>query len=45
MALFGWTDPAMARLYTKNANAKRLALQGASKVAGFFSGGYDLFKD
>ena len=45
MALFGWTDPAMARLYTKNANAKRLALQGASKVAGFVSGGYDLFKD
>jgi integrase len=45
MALFGWTDPGMARLYTKSANAKQLALQAASKVAGFVSGGYDLFQD
>ena len=29
MALFGWTDPAMARLYTRAANAKKLALQAA----------------
>jgi integrase len=33
MALFGWTDPAMARLYTKKANARKLALQ-ASKMDG-----------
>ena len=31
MALFGWTDPAMARLYTRKANTARLARQGAAK--------------
>lgn len=29
MALFGWTDPAMARIYTKKANSRRLARAGA----------------
>ena len=32
MALFGWTDPAMARTYTKAANQSRLAEQAAAKV-------------
>lgn len=43
MALFGWTDPAMARLYTKAANAKKLALQ-AAKMDGV-SEVVDLFPD
>ena len=33
MALFGWTDPAMARLYTRKANTARLAREGAAKFA------------
>lgn len=32
MALFGWSDPAMARVYTKAANQNRLAAQAAAKV-------------
>jgi integrase len=35
MALFGWTDPGMARHYTKAANAKKLALQAAMKGEGY----------
>jgi integrase len=31
MALFGWTDPAMARLYTRKANRARLAREAAAK--------------
>ena len=34
MALFGWTDPAMARLYTKAANQKRLAMAAGRKAKG-----------
>jgi integrase len=33
MAMFGWTDPRMAFVYTRKANAARLAAQGAAKVA------------
>ena len=33
MALFGWTDPAMARLYTRKANTKRLAREAASRLS------------
>jgi integrase len=33
MALFGWTDPAMARIYTRAAKAKRLAAQAAAMLA------------
>jgi integrase len=33
MALFGWEDPAMARLYTKSAEQKRLAAQAANMLA------------
>jgi len=44
MALFGWTDPAMARVYTKSANAVRLARQAASKVDGY-AAVVDLFQD
>ena len=33
MALFGWTDPAMARIYTRSAEAKRLAAQAAAMLA------------
>ncbi len=32
MALFGWKDPAMARVYTRSANQTRLAAQAAAKV-------------
>lgn len=32
MALFGWTDPAMARLYTKEADRKRMARQAGSMM-------------
>jgi integrase len=32
MALFGWNDPSMARVYTRAANQKRLAEQAAAKV-------------
>ena len=32
MALFGWTDPKMARHYTKSANAKKLAASAAARV-------------
>jgi integrase len=32
MALFGWTDPAMARVYTKAANQKLLAASAGAKV-------------
>jgi integrase len=33
MALFGWTDPAMARIYTRTAESKRLAAQAAAMLA------------
>lgn len=32
MALFGWTDPAMARVYTEAANRKQLARQAAARL-------------
>ena len=32
MALFGWTDPKMARRYTMSANKNRLASQAAARV-------------
>lgn len=33
MALFGWTDPKMAALYTRTANRKRLAARAMTKLA------------
>ena len=44
MALFGWTDPKMARVYTKSANAKKLSLQAAARV-GAGADILDLFDD
>ena len=32
MAIFGWTDPKMAALYTRTANRKRLAAQAMEKL-------------
>ncbi len=32
MAIFGWTDPKMAALYTRTANRKRLAAQAMGKL-------------
>jgi len=44
MALFGWTDPAMARVYTKAANQEKLAASAGAKVG---AGGevLDIFGD
>jgi len=33
MAIFGWTDPKMAALYTRSANRRRLAAQGMATLA------------
>ena len=33
MAIFGWTDPKMAALYTRTANRKRLAARAMAKLA------------
>ena len=33
MAIFGWTDPKMAALYTRTANRKRLADQAMEKLS------------
>jgi integrase len=33
MALFGWTDPEMARIYTKSAEARRSVAQAAAMLA------------
>ncbi|MGB0055733.1 MAG: hypothetical protein WBQ20_03070, partial [Methyloceanibacter sp.] len=33
MAIFGWTDPKMAALYTRTANRKRLAAQAMEKLS------------
>ncbi len=33
MAIFGWTDPKMASLYTRTANRKRLAAEAMTKLA------------
>jgi integrase len=34
MAIFGWTDPKMAALYTRTANRKRLAARAMEKLSG-----------
>ncbi len=44
MDLFGWTDPKMARVYTKPANAKKLSPQAAARV-GAGADILDLFDD
>ena len=44
MALFGWTDPKMARHYTKSANAKKLAERAGARV-GAGADVLDLFGD
>jgi hypothetical protein len=31
MAIFGWSDPAMAMLYTKEADRRRASLEAAHK--------------
>ena len=33
MAMFGWEDADMARVYTRKATQKKLAVSGAAKVA------------
>jgi len=32
MAIFGWSDPAMAMLYTKEADRRRASLEAAHKL-------------
>jgi hypothetical protein len=32
MAIFGWTDPKMAALYTRTADRKRLAAEAIDKL-------------
>ena len=34
MAIFGWTDPKMAALYTRTANRKQLAAEAMEKLSG-----------